>query len=163
MRLSPTLAFQFFCREQATTFWNKILGKIKTGINMHSSRSLSVLGRATVVNALILSRLWHLVWVTPFPSSFLSKIRQAITRFVCAFKPTASWTVITTPRYNGGLGVIDPFKQQQTFNIKHLCNATGTTASWRKDIVLDLLRWKTKSTHRLAFMLNPQETDYTNN
>ncbi|KAG9064529.1 hypothetical protein KI688_003719 [Linnemannia hyalina] len=30
------------------------------GINMHSARSLSVLGRATIVNALILSRLWHL-------------------------------------------------------------------------------------------------------
>ncbi|KAK3808840.1 MAG: hypothetical protein JOS17DRAFT_667361, partial [Linnemannia elongata] len=63
-------------------FLNKLLCKIKTRINMHSSRSLSVLGRATIANALNLSRLWHLAWVTLFPTSFLSKVRQVITRFV---------------------------------------------------------------------------------
>ncbi|KAG9067428.1 hypothetical protein KI688_012211 [Linnemannia hyalina] len=68
-----------------------------------------------------------------------------------------SWKVITTPRHNGGLGAIDPAKQQQTFLIKHLRNATTTSVSWGKDIVLDLILWKTKSTHRLSFMLNPQE------
>lgn len=31
------------------------------------------------------------------------------------------------------------------------------TVSWGKDIALDLIRWKTKSTHRLSIMLNPQE------
>ncbi|KAH7034454.1 hypothetical protein BKA57DRAFT_540438 [Linnemannia elongata] len=85
------------------------------------------------------------------------QVRQAITRFVCPFKPTASWKVITTPRHDGGLGVIDPAKQQQAFLIKHLRNATSTPPSWGKDIVLDVIRWKTKSTHRLSFMLNPQE------
>ncbi|KAH7042898.1 hypothetical protein BKA57DRAFT_398013, partial [Linnemannia elongata] len=47
----------FFCKKQSSTFWNKILDKIKAGIIIQSSRSLLFLGRATIVNALILSRL----------------------------------------------------------------------------------------------------------
>ncbi|KAG9064418.1 hypothetical protein KI688_003608 [Linnemannia hyalina] len=55
-----------------------------------------------------------------------------------------------------GLGVIDLAKQQ-AFPIKHLRNATTTSVSWGEDLVLDLILWKTKSTHRLSIMLNPQE------
>ncbi|KAK3812341.1 MAG: hypothetical protein J3R72DRAFT_530167 [Linnemannia gamsii] len=64
-----------FGSDQTTAFWNKILAKIRAGIAFHSSRSLSVLGRATIVNALILSRLWHLAWVMSFPAWFLTKVR----------------------------------------------------------------------------------------
>ncbi|KAK3805464.1 MAG: hypothetical protein JOS17DRAFT_661224, partial [Linnemannia elongata] len=109
-----------FGSDQTTVFWNKILAKIREGIALHSSRSLSVLGRATIVNALILSRLWHLAWVTSFPAWFLTKVRAAITGFLCPFKPAASWKVVTTPRHQGGLGVIDPGIQHQVFLLKHL-------------------------------------------
>lgn len=141
-------------------FWNKILAKIREGIALHSSRSLSVLGRATIVNALILSRLWHLAWVTSFPAWFLTKVRAAITGFLCPFKPAASWKVVTTPRHQGGLGVIDPGIQHQVFLLKHLRNAASSSTSWGKDVVLDLILWKTKASHRLAFLLAPQDGQY---
>ncbi|KAG0041516.1 hypothetical protein BGZ90_009800, partial [Linnemannia elongata] len=44
----------FFGKHQEITFWDKIYAKIKAGLDIHSSRTLSVLGRATIVNALIL-------------------------------------------------------------------------------------------------------------
>lgn len=147
----------FFGKAQQNSFWNKVLAKIKAGIDIHSARSLSVLGRATIVNALLLSRLWHLAWVVPFPVKFLDKVRQLVIKFVCPFKPAASWNVITTPRHQGGLGVINPATQQQVFLLKHLRNATSSNVSWGKDIILDLIFWKTKATHRLAFLLDPQD------
>jgi hypothetical protein len=150
----------FFGREQATFFWNNTLAKIRAGIASQSSRSLSVLGRATIVNALILSRLWHLAWVVPFPKWFLTKVRQAIASFVCPFKPRASWTTLITPRDQGGLGIIDPNIQQHAFFLKHLRNAASSSISWGKDIVLDLIMWKTKSSNRLAIMLAPQDGQY---
>jgi hypothetical protein len=44
----------------------------------------------------------------PFSTKFLDKVRQAATKFICPFKPAASWGMITTPRQQGGLGVINP-------------------------------------------------------
>jgi hypothetical protein len=147
----------FFGKQQQDLFWSKVFAKVKAGIDIHSARSLSVLGRATIVNALLLSRLWHLAWVVPFPTKFLDKVRQAVIKFVCPFKPAASWSLITTPRQQGGLGVINPAIQQQAFLLKHLRNAISPNISWGKDIALDLISWKTKATHRLAFLLDPQD------
>ncbi|KAG0250188.1 hypothetical protein BGZ95_007285, partial [Linnemannia exigua] len=131
---------------QTIAFWSKIFAKIRAGIALHSSRSLSVLGRATIVNALILSRLWHLAWVMSFPAWLLTKVQGAITGFLCPFK-SAAWKVITTPHHQGGLGVIDPGIQHQIFLLKHLRNAASDSIFWGKDVVLDLILWKTNASH----------------
>jgi len=103
----------FFGKAQETAFWDKMSKKIQAAIHIHSLRSLSVFGRAIVVNALILSRLWDLAWVINLPPSFLRRVRLAVTNFVNPFHPKASWNTITTPRSKGGLGVIDPTIQCQ--------------------------------------------------
>src|SRR5690348_13327175 len=72
-----------FNRNQEQGFWDKMLKKIQSTIAIHSSRSLSVLGRATTVNSLILSRLWHLSWVVKPPPDFLRKVKSAVSSF-CA-------------------------------------------------------------------------------
>lgn len=149
-----------FNHNQEQGFWDKMLKKIQSTIAIHSSRSLSVLGRATIVNSLILSRLWHLSWVVKPPPDFLRKVKSAVSSFVCSFKPRPSWEVITTPRDKGGLGVIDPAIQGQVFQLKHIRNALATNISWGKDIILDIIRWKTKTSHRLAFLLAPVEGQY---
>ncbi|KAK3804731.1 MAG: hypothetical protein JOS17DRAFT_70469 [Linnemannia elongata] len=108
---------------------------------MHSSRSLSVLGRATIINTLILSRLWHLAW-DPFPYVAFIQSQTGHYKIRLPLKPTASWTVIITPpppQHNGGLGAIDPLRQQQTLHIKHLRNATVTILFLGKDILLAFL------------------------
>ena len=68
--------------------------------------------------------------------------------------------MITTPRDKGGLGVIHPAIQGQVFQLKHIRNALATNISWGKDIILDIIRWKTKTSHRLAFLLAPVEGQY---
>ncbi|KAK3839494.1 MAG: hypothetical protein JOS17DRAFT_812882 [Linnemannia elongata] len=127
---------------------------------MHSPRTLSVLGRATIVNSLILSRLWHLSWVVKLPLDFLRKVKAAVSKFVSPFKPRPSWEVITTPRDKGGLGVIDPATQCQVFQLKHIRNALATNVSWGKDIILDIIQWRTKASHRLTFLLAPVDGHY---
>jgi len=150
----------FFNHDQERGFWNKMMKKIQAAIAIHSSRSLSVLGRATIINSLILSRLWHLSWVVKLPLDFLRKVKSAVSSFVCSFKPRPSWEVITTPRDKGGLGVIDPATQGQVFQLKHIRNALATNVSWGKDIILDIIQWRTKTSHRLAFLLAPVEGHY---
>ncbi|KAH7032007.1 hypothetical protein BKA57DRAFT_523244 [Linnemannia elongata] len=68
--------------------------------------------------------------------------------------------VITTPRDKGGLGVVDPATQGQVFQLKHIRNALATNVSWGKDIILDIIQWKTKTSHLLAFLLAPVEGQY---
>ncbi|OAQ23033.1 hypothetical protein K457DRAFT_36828 [Linnemannia elongata AG-77] len=92
--------------------------------------------------------------------NLLSKVRQIVTTFVCNFKPTAAWSTITTPRHRGGLGVIDPAVQFQAFQLKHLRNAVSSTVSWGKDIALDIIQWRTRSMHRLAFVVAPGDIPY---
>ncbi|KAG0169397.1 hypothetical protein DFQ29_009697, partial [Apophysomyces sp. BC1021] len=58
---------------QRDTFLEKLLQKIKHACNIHRQRRLSVLGRATVLNTLIFSTLWHVLRVVPVPESFVRK------------------------------------------------------------------------------------------
>ncbi len=148
-----------FSKQQAENFWNKMKGKIQGALAIHATRSLSILGRGTIVNALVLARLWHIVWVAIPTRQFTKQLHKIIRDFMCPFKPQAAWSVITTPRTEGGLGVIDPETQARAFQLKQLNNMAADRVSWGKEIVLDIIQWKTKSEHRLAPLLTPKECD----
>ncbi|OBZ81851.1 hypothetical protein A0J61_10100, partial [Choanephora cucurbitarum] len=72
---------------QRQTFVNNFLGSLQRLVDSHSRRNLSVLGRATVANSLLLSTCWNIF-------------------------PKVSWKIITTPKSCGGLGILDPTTQQ---------------------------------------------------
>ncbi|KAI8602517.1 hypothetical protein EDD21DRAFT_320277, partial [Dissophora ornata] len=50
-------------------------------LHIQSQRSLSVLGRGTIVNSLALSKLWHVLWVAQPSKSFLQKVQTRVRRF----------------------------------------------------------------------------------
>ena len=57
---SSILDTQFpICQAHINKYLDDLLSKIQKSINIHSQRTLSVLGKAVIVNSLILSRLWH--------------------------------------------------------------------------------------------------------
>ncbi|KAG9319226.1 hypothetical protein KVV02_004550, partial [Mortierella alpina] len=80
---------------------------------------------------------------------FTTQLRKIIRDFMCPFKPQAGWSVITTPRMEGGLGVIDPEIQAQASQLKQLSNMVSDSVSWGKEIVLDIIQLKTKSEREL--------------
>ncbi|CAO3569417.1 unnamed protein product [Mortierella alpina] len=148
-----------FSKQQAANYWDRLTTKIQGALAIHSTRSLSVLGRGTVVNALVLARMWHIVWVATPTRQFNKQLHKIIRDFMCPFKPQPGWAVITTPRTEGGLGVIDPDIQAQAFQLKHLINMASDSVSWGKKIILDIIQWKTKSEHPLAPLLAPEECE----
>ncbi|KAI8373273.1 hypothetical protein BD560DRAFT_304057, partial [Blakeslea trispora] len=67
---------------QRQTIESTLLEKIKTQIQIFTSRSLSLRGRASVANTLILSKLWFTVRILNPPKSFFDKVRSLIYSFV---------------------------------------------------------------------------------
>ncbi|KAG0058707.1 hypothetical protein BGZ90_004810 [Linnemannia elongata] len=149
----------FFNRDQEEGFWNKILKKIWSFIAMHSSRTLSVLCRAILLNSIILSRIWHPSWVVKYPLDFL-QVKATVSNFVYSFESRTSGEVITTPRDKGDLGVIDPVTRCQSFQLKQIRNILATNISWGKDIILNIIQLITKTSHRLALLLTPLNGQY---
>ncbi|KAG1093831.1 hypothetical protein G6F40_012613 [Rhizopus arrhizus] len=98
-----------------------LLGQIKTACQLHSQRLLSVRGRATVLNTLVLSKLWHVLRLTYVPSSFISKLKEIMSSFL-TFRmfPKISLSTMCLPRSSGGLGVLDPGIQQHALQSRWL-------------------------------------------
>ena len=95
-------------RIQRVNFMCSLVTKIKTATQIHSTRSLSVVGRATVLNSLILSKLWYILRVTPLTLSDLKLLRSLAIQFLRKnIFPVIPWKIWTLSKNCGGLGVVD--------------------------------------------------------
>ncbi|KAI9245595.1 hypothetical protein BY458DRAFT_417873, partial [Sporodiniella umbellata] len=107
-----------------------------------SSRSLSVLGRATVAKSLLLSMCWYLFRVTPLPSSEVDKIKAAIGKFIHRnIFPKIKWSNLCLPKHQGGLAILDPLLQQRAlylFWLRPLFHDSGETSTNRTYISLKI-------------------------
>ncbi|OAD72120.1 hypothetical protein PHYBLDRAFT_170015 [Phycomyces blakesleeanus NRRL 1555(-)] len=95
--------------------------EIESTCNIHHSRSLSIRGRATVLNSLILSKLWHVLRVVTVPLSFFRRLRSIMSKFrqYRSFPPIPLGTFCQPIRL-GGLGVLDPQVQQAALQLRWL-------------------------------------------
>lgn len=99
---------------QRSYFFADFIHKLESTALLHSTRNVSILGRATIATSLILSQCWYVLRVTPVTLSDLQKIQSVVSRFINKkIFPKLSWDVITAPKINGGLGVIDPTVQHK--------------------------------------------------
>lgn len=142
-------------KQQERTFWTNLSNKTKTIISIHSARSLSILGRGTIANSIILAKLWHVLWTTPCPDWWIQQLRKDLSAFMSPFKPRASWEIVTTPRTAGGLGVIHPLRQAQAFQARHIANMISDRPTWGRQIILDLIRWRGRAKSALEVLVNP--------
>ncbi|CEP20204.1 hypothetical protein [Parasitella parasitica] len=67
---------------QRNVFLEQLLDKVRQGCLIHQQRGLSVRGRSTVLNSLILSKLWHILRVITVPVSFFNSINSVIPSFI---------------------------------------------------------------------------------
>ena len=106
---------------QRDLFLNEMLEKIRQACQIHACRGLSVRGRVTVLNSLILSKLWHVLRVLSPPLSFFDKIGSVISAFVThRIFPRLSYSTMCLPRSKGGLGLLHPLRQQGTLQLRWL-------------------------------------------
>ena len=122
---------------QKKVFQDRLITKIKHACDIHKQRQLSVRGRATVLNVLILSTLWHVLRVSWFPQRLLGTIGSICREFLM-FRvfPPVSFDVLQLPLKQGGLGVLNPAIQQLALQFRwltpliHENNPTSLTVRW---------------------------------
>lgn len=86
-----------------------VVGKMQNLCDVWNQRDLSLVGKATVINVLLMSLLVYKLTVLPILSkSYVSKINGIWSRFLWnERKPKINWNIITAPKKNGGLGLSD--------------------------------------------------------
>ncbi|KAK4510370.1 Vacuolar protein sorting-associated protein 70 [Mucor velutinosus] len=95
-------------RIQRINFMGALTTKIKTAIQIHSARSLSVVGKATVLNSLLLSKLWYVLRVTPLTQPDVKQLRSLAIFFLRKnIFPVIPWKTWTLPKDKGGLSIVD--------------------------------------------------------
>ncbi|KAI7886546.1 uncharacterized protein EV154DRAFT_387838, partial [Mucor mucedo] len=67
--------------QQRRNYMGSVISKLKATENLHLSRSLSVVGKATILNSLLLSECWYLLRVTPLTKHDLSQITSVAIQF----------------------------------------------------------------------------------
>ncbi|KAG1040161.1 hypothetical protein G6F43_012343 [Rhizopus delemar] len=96
-----------------------LLQNIKTQCSIYSQRILSIRGRVTVTNSLLLSKLWYSLRVVSLPKSFFRQIRSTIYQFISkGIKPGFRYALFCQPLSKGGLGLLDPFIQHYSLQVR---------------------------------------------
>ncbi|KAG0780139.1 hypothetical protein G6F21_012267 [Rhizopus arrhizus] len=100
---------------------DQLLQNIKTQCSIYSQRNLSIRGRVTVTNTLLLSKLWYSLRVISLPKSFFCQIRSTIYQFISkGIKPGFRYALFCQPLSKGGLGLLDPFIQHRSLQVRWL-------------------------------------------
>ena len=93
----------FISSHQRDFFLSSLLEKISAACDIHKGRQLSVRGRVTVTNSLILSKLWHVLRVVSVPLSFFDNLRSIVSAFISyRIFPRLSYFTMCLPRSKGG-------------------------------------------------------------
>ena len=82
-----------------------------------NTAKLSLAGRVVIANQVLLASMWYILSAWLGSRSALSQVQRLIRNFLWGSKDCSdvrakvSWKVITTPKDEGGLGLIDPLLQ----------------------------------------------------
>ncbi|OAD76888.1 hypothetical protein PHYBLDRAFT_165386 [Phycomyces blakesleeanus NRRL 1555(-)] len=84
---------------------------------------------STVLNSLILSRLWHVLRVVSTPKSFFKSVQSIISQFInFRIFPWISFATACLPRSQGGLGLLNPELQQGALQLRWLGPILSTSS-----------------------------------
>ena len=82
--------------------------KMQNDINKWNNLKLSLIGKKTVINQVMLNKIWYLAYVEIPPKTILQEIKRDIYNFLWSFKKTRiNMTTTTMPIKAGGLAIID--------------------------------------------------------
>lgn len=141
-----------------------VIGKMSmTKFNSWKSRDLDLVGKVTVINALVMSLLVYKLAVLPLLSSYLiTQINQMWSRFLWNGKrPKIAWSILTSPKLHGGLGLADLVKRDASLKIQWVQRAyQDSTIAVLADYLLKnsigLLIWECNLQSKHISMLFPK-------
>lgn len=103
--------------------WREIIKKVKNIMNMWKGRGLTLKGKVTVVNALILSRINHVLGVCELPQWALNSLNAEISSFLWRGKGNSiAHRVLIANKREGGLGLIDISVKKEALRAKIVRN-----------------------------------------
>ncbi|KAG1140148.1 hypothetical protein G6F37_001803 [Rhizopus arrhizus] len=116
-------------RQQCVHLFLDFNQKLNASILLHSSRAISLLGKASIANSFVLPKRWYVFRVTPISTAELQKIQSIISHFInIKVFPKLNWQTTSAPKKLGRLGAFDPSVQQQTlFTYKTSLDPTIST------------------------------------
>ena len=128
---------------QRNVAFSRIVATIRQSCFLHSQRQLSIRGRATVLNSLIYSKLWHVLRLSTFTKSQMSIIRGIGSSFVNhRIFPKFAFNLLRAPRSQGGLALLDPVDQQLALQWRWLYPLLGSdNSSMSTSVALRTLRF----------------------
>ena len=90
------------------TTWARVVEKIKNRIQLIRNNFYSIYQKSSIVNSVILSKLWYIAHIYPLPCKYSNQIKTEISNFI--WKPRynpISRKVLSNPKLKGGIGLID--------------------------------------------------------
>ena len=125
--------------------WKDKFKSIQTLINSWRQRKLSIHGRATVIKALLMSKLWYCMFVLPVDMDVIHNIKALCMDFLWMSKShlVASESIIDCAK-NGGLNVPDILHKLYAFRLKFLGRFFNPVHSsvWKEFFRYFLRSWK---------------------
>lgn len=103
-----------YTAQQRSQLESQMLQNVRSQCQLYSQRQLSIRGRVTIANTLILSKLWYTLRLLKPTKRFFDQIRSTIYQFVWQKKtPKLRKELIFHPLQAGGLMVQDPLIQHK--------------------------------------------------
>lgn len=101
--------------------WKSKIDKIKCLLNMWLQRHLTIQGRVTIVNSLMMSRFWYILFVTPLPEWAHREIMKMCVNFIWKNKAhLVKYNSIIDLKDYGGLQFADIKCKMYAFRLKFL-------------------------------------------
>jgi hypothetical protein len=104
----PLLGATFSAGDYSAPTFEPAVVKLEKRLSDWSGRKLSFQGKATIINSLALSQIWHLCHVFPVPKWAVKRINKAVWSFFWSGKrDLVKRKVVCLPKSKGGFGVVD--------------------------------------------------------
>ena len=104
----PLLGATFSASDYSAPTFEPAVAKLEKRLSDWSGRKLSFQGKATIINSLALSQIWHLCHVFPVPKWAVKHINKAVwSSFWSGKRDLVKRKVVCLPKSKGGFRVVD--------------------------------------------------------
>lgn len=159
----------FVTTQQRDCFVTDLIAKISAQVEAFKIRKISLYGRTNVANTIILSKLWHVLRLTPIPKATINKLNSIIYQYIVDGKGLQiKKDVYYLPKEQGGLGLLHVGVQQQTLQMRYITallyhDQFKTIPQYLYHLMSHTLQMETNLPHIDTVLLFKEARSYKNN
>ncbi len=115
--------------------WEEIVGGIERRLNFWKLRTLSLKGKVLILNVLMVSKLWYVLYVTAMPMWVEKRMKKCFFDFLWNGKPPrTAYNTLTGEAGKGGMGLIDVEQRKNSLRVKIIKKYLdeGSKTAWKK-------------------------------